>query len=166
MEIKQTPPNQQHLHIPNKRGSILRSLSFGELKKDVASPILDLNINLEVPSSISSEKETQTFEEKGPEEKSQIGLRKRKTMAIPKRFIDIVPSEILETLSAKEVRRQEIIFEIMNTERHYVNDLKLLIEVCFIFIHYFYLLFELENLLCCLFSIELFKFFKRERDSQ
>ena len=110
------------------RQSLARSISSGNFGEELATLKIQLN-EVQQPrkdslDSILSPRDTKPDITPGL-------LRKRKTMAIPTRFIDIVPSETLESLSSKEIRRQEVIFEIMNTEKQYVRDLNLLIEVIF-----------------------------------
>ena len=111
-----------------KKVPLIRSLSAGEKNKN--GNAFDMSkINIEAPRMDSLESLLSPREIK---EKSPPVLKKRNTMATPARFVDIVPLHILETLSAREIRRQEVIFEIVNTERQYVRDLNLLIDVCFI----------------------------------
>jgi len=45
-----------------------------------------------------------------------------------RRFIDIVSPEVLGKLTPKERKRQEIIFEMINTEDQYVKDVQILIN--------------------------------------
>jgi hypothetical protein len=49
-----------------------------------------------------------------------------------RRFIDIVSPEVLAKLTPKERKRQEIIFELINTEDQYVKDVQILINVCYL----------------------------------
>ena len=76
---------------------------------------------------------------------SKIGIiRKSQTMAelppVPvtptyrerdRRFIDIVPEEVLNSLSSQERKRQEVIFEFVNTEDLFCNDVKIIVDVPF-----------------------------------
>lgn len=59
------------------------------------------------------------------EESDSISLE---TKQRDKRFIDIVDPDVLKKLDPKERKRQEIIFELINTEELYVNDLKVIIN--------------------------------------
>jgi hypothetical protein len=45
------------------------------------------------------------------------------------RFADCVPLEILSSLPDSERKRQEVMFEFVNTERQYVNDIGIIINV-------------------------------------
>lgn len=117
-----------------KRGSIMRSLSSSDLKKDEEGEPTTVSFSIQA-QTISSDAVVKIISPRSESANDlsakSSALTKRKTMAMPKRFTDVVPSDILESLSAKELRRQEIIFEIVNTERQYVKDLFLLIEVRF-----------------------------------
>ena len=46
-----------------------------------------------------------------------------------KRFIDIVSEDMLKSLSSVERKRQEIMFECINTEAQFVDDVKIMINV-------------------------------------
>mmetsp|Transcript_2425 Transcript_2425/g.8659 ORF Transcript_2425/g.8659 Transcript_2425/m.8659 type:complete len:934 (-) Transcript_2425:51-2852(-) len=59
------------------------------------------------------------------EENESISLE---TKERDKRFIDIVDPAVLKKLTPQERKRQEIIFELINTEELYVNDLKVIIN--------------------------------------
>jgi hypothetical protein len=45
-------------------------------------------------------------------------------------WITSVPKEISDGLSDKEKKRQEVIFELIYTEKDFVNDLKYINDVC------------------------------------
>ena len=49
--------------------------------------------------------------------------------AVEVRFADIVPAEVLSDLSSQERKRQEIMFEFINTEEQYVADVSVIIQV-------------------------------------
>ena len=49
--------------------------------------------------------------------------------AVEVRFADIVPAEVLSDLSSQERKRQEIMFEFINTEEQYVADVNVIIQV-------------------------------------
>ena len=46
-----------------------------------------------------------------------------------KRFEESVSEEVKQSLTPQELKRQEIIHELITTERQYVNDLKLVVRV-------------------------------------
>jgi hypothetical protein len=45
-------------------------------------------------------------------------------------WINTVPKSLLDTLSKDEKKRQENIFELVYTEKDFVDDLKYMKEVC------------------------------------
>ncbi|KAL6067253.1 RHO1 GDP-GTP exchange protein 2 [Balamuthia mandrillaris] len=57
------------------------------------------------------------------------GLRNYKEDGTMLTFGDIAPETLLHTLSADERKRQDVIFELIETEKQYVQDLNILIEV-------------------------------------
>ena len=44
-------------------------------------------------------------------------------------FKESVPPNLLQNLTPQEIKRQQVIFEICNTEKQYINDLKLTVRV-------------------------------------
>jgi hypothetical protein len=46
-------------------------------------------------------------------------------------WASLVDKTVLDEIPARERKRQESIFELINTEIAYVRDLQLIVEVCF-----------------------------------
>ena len=44
-------------------------------------------------------------------------------------FKESVPPNLLQNLTPQEIKRQQVIYEICNTEKQYINDLKLTVRV-------------------------------------
>ncbi|OUM60901.1 hypothetical protein PIROE2DRAFT_62858 [Piromyces sp. E2] len=51
------------------------------------------------------------------------------------KWSDLVSSSTIENLSKKEIQRQEVMFEMINTEKDYLKDLKIVMENCFELVH-------------------------------
>jgi hypothetical protein len=54
---------------------------------------------------------------------------RRKTMAPPVRFSDVVPASVLVSITPDELQRQEVVFELIKTEESYITDMKMTIDV-------------------------------------
>jgi len=65
--------------------------------------------------------------------KLSISKKKKKKKKFKKRY-DKIDGTVLNSLSENEKKRQEIIFELIQTERDYVRDLDIIITVIIKFI--------------------------------
>ena len=99
----------------SQRSKLIRSLSASEICYSICD------------QSSDSEDELLLIEERNKNTANVFKKRSSKTVA--KLFVDIAPSEILEELSPQEIKRQELILELYNTEKLYVEDLTLVVEV-------------------------------------
>jgi hypothetical protein len=113
-----------------KRKKLLRSLSAGELVPYEGESNQPERTDEETRVTNNNDNNQHANVENKPSLVRKNVLVKRNTKIGPKLFIETIPASLLQTLTPLEVKRQELLLELYNSEKNYVEDLKLLVEVC------------------------------------
>lgn len=100
------------------------------MRRSVSGNSLDTQMASSTPSLHGQAHSTAALPISGTELMRRRGtFTKRKSLAPQRRFTQAVPRNVLLTITQQELQRQEIIFELMITERQYVDDITMTVEV-------------------------------------